>query len=64
MRFDIEQTLTSNGATIQGGGFGDQADIKHFSVRYSEDETDGVINVWGVRGEGTSFTVIVLITES
>jgi hypothetical protein len=64
VRSDIEQALASSGATIHGGGIGGQADIKHFSIRYREGEADGAINVWGVRGEGTSFTVIVLITES
>jgi hypothetical protein len=68
VRSDIEQALTSSGATIHGRGNGGQegglADIEYFSFRYSEDEADGVINVWGVRGEGTSFNLIVLITES
>ena len=70
VRSDIEQALTSNGAKIHGRGGGHQgpeggpADIKYFSFRYSEGEADGVTNVWGVRGEGTSFSLIVLITES
>jgi len=70
IRSDIEQALTSSGAKIRGSGIdhqgpeGGPADIEYFSFRYSEDEADGVINVWGVRGEGTSFSLIVLITES
>ncbi len=70
VRSDIEQALTSSGAKIGGGGTdrtgpeGGLADLEHFMFRYSEDEADGVINVWGVRGEGTSFNLIVLITES
>ncbi len=46
------------------GPEGGPADRAYFSFRYSEGEADGVINVWGVRGEGTSFSLIVLITES
>jgi len=70
IRSDIEQALTSSGAKIHGGGIdrqgpeGGLADIEYFSFRYSEGEADGVINVWGVRGEGTSFSLIVLTTES
>lgn len=36
----------------------------YFSFRYSVGATQGAINVWGVRGQETSYTVIVLITES
>jgi hypothetical protein len=70
VRSDIEQALTSNGAKIHGRGGdhqgpeGSPADIAYFSFRYSEGKADGVINVWGVRGEGRSFSLIVLITES
>jgi len=70
IRSDIEQALTSSGAKIHGRGGdhqgpeGGPADIKYFSFRYSEGEADGVTNVWGVRGEGRSFSLIVLITES
>jgi hypothetical protein len=39
-------------------------DGTHFAFRYSVDQTRGAIHVWGVRGQGTNYTVIVLITES
>jgi hypothetical protein len=64
IRFDILETLTKSGTKIDGLGTGGQAEAEYFSYRYSEGEIDGVINVWGVRGEGTSFTLIVLIIES
>jgi hypothetical protein len=36
----------------------------YFTFRYSAGQAEGAINVWGVRGQGTNYTVIVLITES
>lgn len=39
-------------------------DLVGFSFRYSDGRTDGAVNVWGVRGEGTKLVLIVLITES
>jgi hypothetical protein len=46
------------------GREGSLANITGFSFRYTDGEIDGAINVWGVRGEGTSFVLIALITES
>jgi hypothetical protein len=66
----IEQALASQGLAIREhtgdrqGQEGTLADIAGFSFRYSDGQADGAINVWGVRGEGTSLVLIVLITES
>ena len=66
----IEQALASQGLKIRGrtsdrqGQEGGPTDIAGFSFRYSDGQVDGAINVWGVRGEGTSLILIVLITES
>lgn len=63
VRSEIEQSIASSEAEIIGRGGGGLDDGGSFSIRYREDEVDGVINVWGVRGEGNSFTLILLITE-
>ena len=69
---DIEQLLTESGAQIDGrgrGGIDGQgpggtlSDVDYYSLRYSQDGTDGIVNVWGVAGKETSFALIVLITE-
>jgi hypothetical protein len=66
VRSDIDEALTNSGVNIlgRGGVVGLPADLQGFSVRYSEDGSEGVINLWGVRGEGTTFYLIALITES
>jgi hypothetical protein len=66
----IEQALTRQGLEIRGpesdrqGQEGGSTGITGFSFRYSDGKADGAISVWGVRGEGTSLVLIVLITES
>jgi len=62
VRSEIEGSIASSEAEIIGTG-GGLDDGSSFSIRYREDGVDGVINVWGVRGEGNSFTLILLITE-
>lgn len=59
----IEKSIVDSGANIVGRGSGGVTGTS-FSIQYREDQTYGVINVWGVRGEGTNFFLIVLITES
>lgn len=63
IKFDIHQALTDSGAEVLGSGAGGIG-TSYFSFHYSLDESNGVINVWGMQGEGMSFTLIVLITES
>jgi hypothetical protein len=62
VRSEIEGSIASSEAEIIGTG-GGLDEGSSFSIRYREDDVDGVINVWGVRGEGNSFTIILLITE-
>jgi hypothetical protein len=65
-----DQALTRQGLQIRGpesdrqGQEGGSTGITGFSFRYSDGKADGAISVWGVRGEGTSLVLIVLITES
>jgi hypothetical protein len=63
VRSEIELSIASSKAEIIGRGGGGLDDGSSFSIRYREDGVDGVINVWGVRGEGNSFTIVLLITE-
>ena len=58
----IEESILDNGASIVGHGSGGVTGSS-FSIKYRENEIFGVINVWGIRGEGTTFFIIVLITE-
>ena len=66
IRSDIEENLSSSGATIVGiGNWEIQPEpTAYFSYSYSEGSIFGVINLWGVRGEGNTLVLIVQITES
>jgi len=59
----IEESIIDSGASIVGHGSGGLTGTS-FSIQYRQDQIFGVVNVWGVRGEGTSFFLIVLVTES
>jgi hypothetical protein len=64
IKMDILDTLSQSGVEIEGIGTGGQTVAQHFSYRYSKDDIHGVIHVWGVRGKGTEFILIVLIIEN
>jgi hypothetical protein len=66
IRSDIGETLHSSGATVTGsGGFDGRANpITYFSYTYIEGSFYGVVDVWGVRGEGAQFILISQVTES
>jgi hypothetical protein len=66
LRSDITKAINASGATIVGSSSSDfQANpIAYFSFDYREGSFYGMINVWGLRGEGTAFTIISQITES
>jgi hypothetical protein len=59
----IDESITSSGASIVGHGTGGITDTS-FSVQYLQDQSYGTIYVWGVRGEGTNYFLIMIITES
>jgi hypothetical protein len=62
IRSDIEKALINSNARVIGRE-NELNDAEHFSFSYSENEIQGTIHVWGIPGEGTSFTIIVLTTE-
>ncbi len=62
IRSGIDEAIINSGASIVGRGSGGGTDTS-FSIQYRANEAYGVINVWGIRGEGTTYTLIVLITE-
>jgi hypothetical protein len=68
IKTDIQQAVLDNGARIegQGGSFQDPTGnpIDYISFRYRQDEASGIINLYGVDGEGTNYVIIVVITEN
>ena len=62
IRSDIEKRLIDSDTSILGSE-GESNGAEHFSLSYRENEVTGVIQVWGIPGEDTNFTIIVLITE-
>ena len=63
VRFEVEEAIFDSGASVIGQGSGGVTGAS-FSIQYQQDQTYGTIFVWGVRGEETNYTIIVLITES
>ena len=66
IRSDVGETLSNSGAMIEGSsGMDARANpIAYFSYSYTEGPFYGVVDVWGVRGEGTQFILISQVTES
>ena len=66
LRSDIAETINTSGAAIVGSSGSDaQADpIAYFAYDYREGPFYGVISLWGLRGEETTFIIISQITES
>jgi hypothetical protein len=62
VRSDIEKVLIDSDASILGSE-SESNGTGHFSLSYRENEITGAIHVWGIPGENTNFTIIVLITE-
>jgi hypothetical protein len=62
IRSDIEQDIIVSDAHMLGSE-GGLNDTEHFSFSYSENEIQGTIHVWGIPGEDTKYTLIVLVTE-
>jgi hypothetical protein len=61
VRSDIEQSLLDSGARTLGS---ESDGNEHFSFIYIENDLHGTIHVWGVPGEESSYTLILLITEN
>lgn len=63
IRLEIGQSLADNNASVLGQEVNGNENVGFFSYSYSEDGLYGTITMWGVPGDGTSYTLIVLITE-
>jgi hypothetical protein len=61
IRSGIEQALFENDARIIGSEI---SSSEHFSFSYNENGLHGTIHVWGVPGEDSNYTIILLITEN
>jgi hypothetical protein len=62
VRSDIEKVLIDSDTRILGS----ESELNgagHFSLSYRENEITGAIHMWGIPGEDTNFTIIILITE-
>lgn len=62
LRSGIEEAIIDSGASIDGHGQGGVTGTS-FSISYREGDIYGVINIWGVQGEGTDYYLIMMITE-
>jgi len=66
IRSDIVEAIGNSGATILGSSGSDvrAEPIAHFSYSYGEEPFYGVLNIWGLQGEGNTLIIISEITES
>lgn len=64
MRSEVSMSLANHGASVLGQEVNGNKDVGFFSYSYSENDVYGTITLWGVRGEGTNFFLIAIITES
>jgi hypothetical protein len=68
VKADTQQAILDSGARIegQGGSFQEPTGgpTDYISFRYSQDEVGGIINLYGVDGEGTNYIIILIITEN
>ena len=64
IRLEIGRSLADNDASILGHEINGDKNVGYFSYSYSENDLYGTITLWGVRGEGTNFYLITIITES
>ena len=63
LKDDIRAEVKESGGKVEGEASGVSHLMQHFSVSYRQDGAFGVINVWGVSGEGTNYYLISDITE-
>ena len=65
LQSDLEETLSTSGSTVLGYSGEMQPDpIAYLSYQYSEGPFYGTVNLWGLRGQGNTLTLISEITES
>ena len=60
----VQSEIRQSGALIHSADKRAQEEAEHFTCQYSNGEISGLINLWGIRGQDTEFTVIALIVES
>jgi len=58
----IEETIISSSAAIVGRGSGGVTGTS-YSISYQENETYGVVTIWGAQGEGTTYYLFAMVTE-
>jgi len=62
LRSGIEEAIIDSGASIVGHGQGGVTGTS-FSISYRENDIYGVVNIWGARGEGTTYYLLAMVTE-
>ena len=61
---NVQAEIRKSGALIHSADKRAQEKAEHFTCQYSNGEVSGLINLWGIRGQDTEYTVIALIVES
>ena len=57
---EIEEQLQKSGCKMFAGGSGDN----NYAIEYTDGTVNGWIDIWGMRGAGDTYRVIIIITEN
>ena len=60
IKTQIEQKLQGAGCKIVEAGSGDSS----YSIAYTDGKVHGWIDIWGMRGPGDSYRLVIVITEN
>lgn len=60
IKAQIEQQLQGTGCKIVEAGSGDS----NYSIAYTDGKVHGWIDIWGMRGPGDSYRLVIIITEN
>jgi hypothetical protein len=60
IKAQIEQQLQGTGCKVVDAGSGESND----SIAYTDGNVNGWIDIWGMRGTGDSYRLVITITES
>ena len=66
LKAEIEQRLGDNNAKVLGGGTssGGSSGGRGFSIAYTDGKNHGWIDVFGLRGAGNNYKLIIIVNES
>jgi hypothetical protein len=56
----VEEQLRTSGCRVFGEGFGGS----NYVLEYTDGSVNGWVDIWGLRGQGDSYKLVIIITEN